>query len=145
MTEGKRIRVLMAKAGLDGHDRGVRVLAMGLRDEGMEVIYTGIHQSPERIVQAALQEDVDVIGLSDLSGAYKHTFPRVAELLRTAGVEDVLLIGGGHIAKEDVPLLKEKGIATIFHPGAFIRDIAEYIRQNVKRQEFSEVSEGDNV
>ena len=134
MVEGKRIRVLMAKPGLDGHDRGVKVLTMGLRNEGMEVIYTGLRQSPDTIVQAALQEDVDVVGLSCLSGAHKHIFPRVVELMQERGVEDVLVLGGGIIPNEDVPFLKEKGINAIFGPGTPIKEIADYIRQNVKRK-----------
>jgi len=134
MVEEKRIRVLMTKPGLDGHDRGVKVLTMGLRNEGMEVIYTGLRQSPDTIVQAALQEDVDVVGLSCLSGAHKHIFPRVVELMRERGVEDVLVVGGGIIPNEDIPLLKEKGISAIFGPGTPIKEIADYIRQNVKRK-----------
>jgi methylmalonyl-CoA mutase C-terminal domain/subunit len=134
MVEERRIRVLMAKPGLDGHDRGVKVLTMGLRNEGMEVIYTGLRQSPDTIVQAALQEDVDVVGLSCLSGAHKHIFPRVVELMKERGVEDVLVVGGGIIPNEDIPFLKEKGISAIFGPGTPIREIADYIRQNVKRK-----------
>lgn len=134
MVEEKRIRVLMTKPGLDGHDRGVKVLTMGLRNEGMEVIYTGLRQSPDTIVQAALQEDVDVVGLSCLSGAHKHIFPRVVELMKERGVEDVLVVGGGIIPNEDIPLLKEKGISAIFGPGTPIKEIADYIRQNVKRK-----------
>ena len=133
MNKEKRIKVLMAKPGLDGHDRGVKVLALGLRDEGMETIYTGLRQSPEKITQAAMQEDVDVIGLSCLSGAHKHLFPRVAELLKQRGIEDVLIIGGGIIPEEDIPFLKEKGISEIFGPATPIKVIAEYIRSNVKR------------
>ena len=124
MVEEKRIRVLMTKPGLDGHDRGVKVLTMGLRNEGMEVIYTGLRQSPDTIVQAALQEDVDVVGLSCLSGAHKHIFPRVVELMKERGVEDVLVVGGGIIPNEDIPLLKEKGISAIFGPGTPIKEIA---------------------
>ena len=134
MVEERRIRVLMAKPGLDGHDRGVKVLTMGLRNEGMEVIYTGLRQSPDTIVQAALQEDVDVVGLSCLSGAHKHIFPRVVELMKERGVEDMLVVGGGIIPNEDIPFLKEKGISAIFGPGTPIREIADYIRQNVKRK-----------
>jgi methylmalonyl-CoA mutase C-terminal domain/subunit len=134
MVEERRIRVLMTKPGLDGHDRGVKVLTMGLRNEGMEVIYTGLRQSPDTIVQAALQEDVDVVGLSCLSGAHKHIFPRVVELMKERGVEDVLVVGGGIIPNEDIPFLKEKGISAIFGPGTPIREIADYIRQNVKRK-----------
>jgi methylmalonyl-CoA mutase C-terminal domain/subunit len=131
--EKGRIRVLMAKPGLDGHDRGAKVLTLGLRDEGMETIYTGLRQSPEKIVQAAIQEDVDAIGLSCLSGAHRYLFPRVVELLKQRGVEDVLVVGGGIIPEEDIPLLKEKGISEIFGPGTPIKEIADYIRANVKR------------
>jgi methylmalonyl-CoA mutase C-terminal domain/subunit len=132
MKEGRKIRVVIAKPGLDGHDRGAKVLALGLRDEGMEVIYTGLRQTPEKIVQAAIQEDVDVVGLSCLSGAHNELFPRVVELLKSEGKEDCLVMGGGLIPEEDVPKLKEKGIAAIFTSGASIHTIAEYIRQNVK-------------
>ena len=132
MGEEKRIRVLVAKPGLDGHDRGAKVLALGLRDEGMETIYTGLRQTPEKIVQAAVQEDVGVIGLSCLSGAHKYLFPRVVELLKEKRMEDVLVIGGGIIPEEDIPFLKEKGVTEIFGPGTLIREIADYIRQNAK-------------
>jgi len=132
MAEERRIRVLMTKPGLDGHDRGVKVLTMGLRNEGMEVIYTGLRQSPDTIVQAAIQEDVDVVGLSCLSGAHNYIFPRVVELLKEKGVEDMLVVGGGIIPNEDVPFLKEKGISAIFGPGTPIKEIADYIRQTVK-------------
>jgi len=127
----KRIKVLMAKPGLDGHDRGAKVLALGLRDEGMEVIYTGLRQTPEKIVEAAIQEDVNVIGLSCLSGAHKYLFPEVTRLLKERGVSDVLIIGGGIIPPEDVPLLKDNGINEVFGPGTPIRKIAEHIRQSV--------------
>ena len=133
MSEEKRIRVLMAKPGLDGHDRGAKVLTLGLRDEGMETIYTGLRQSPEKIAQAAIQEDVDVVGLSCLSGAHKYLFPRVVELLKEKGVNDVLVTGGGIIPEEDIPLLKEKGVNEIFGPGTSIKEIANYIRANVKK------------
>ena len=132
MSKEKRIRVLIAKPGLDGHDRGAKVIALGLRDEGMEAIYTGLRQTPEKIVQSAIQEDVDAIGLSCLSGAHKYLFPRIIELLKEKGVKDVLVIGGGIIPPEDILLLKEKGVAEIFGPGAMVKEIAEYIRQNIK-------------
>ncbi len=132
MSRDKVIRVLMAKPGLDGHDRGAKVLTLGLRDEGMEVIYSGLRQTPEKIVQAAIQEDVDVVGLSCLSGAHNYLFPRVVELLGEKGRGDILVIGGGLIPDEDVPRLKEKGMGAIFTAGAAIHTIAEYIRQNVK-------------
>jgi len=131
--EKRRIRVLMAKPGLDGHDRGAKVLTLGLRDEGMETIYTGLRQSPEKITQAAIQEDADVIGLSCLSGAHKYLFPRVMELLKQKGIEDVLVVGGGIIPEEDIPFLKGKGVSEIFGPGTAIKEIADYIRANVRR------------
>lgn len=134
MTEEKRIRVLMAKPGLDGHDRGARVLTLGLRDEGMEVIYTGLRQSPDKIAQAAIQEDVDVVGMSCLSGAHNYLFPAVLEKLRESGAEDMLVIGGGIIPKEDIPFLQEKGVSAVFGPGTPIKEIADYIRENVKRK-----------
>ena len=129
----KPIRVLIAKPGLDGHDRGAKVLALGLRDEGMEVIYTGIRQTPDSIVETAVQEDVDVVGLSCLSGAHNYLFPKVVELLRERGMNEVLVIGGGIIPPDDIPSLKEKGIKGIFGPGTAIKDIAKFIRENVKR------------
>ena len=131
MNEGRNIRVLIAKPGLDGHDRGAKVIALGLRDEGMETIYTGLRQTPEKIVRAAIQEDVDVIGLSCLSGAHKYLFPRVVELLKEQGIEDILVIGGGIIPNEDIPFLKEKGISEIFIQGTMVGEIANYIRENV--------------
>ncbi len=131
--EKGRIRVLMAKPGLDGHDRGAKIITLGLRDEGMEAIYTGLRQSPEKIVQAAIQEDVSVIGLSCLSGAHKYLFPRVMELLKQRGVEDVLVVGGGIVPEEDIPFLKGKGISEIFGPGTSLKEIADYIRANVER------------
>ena len=134
MDREKPIKVLMAKAGLDGHDRGAKVLTLGLRDEGMEVIYTGLRQTPEKIVTSAIQEDVDVVGLSCLSGAHKSLFPKVVELLKEKGIDDVLVIGGGIIPKEDIPFLKEKGIKELFGPGTPIKEIAKYIRENVKRK-----------
>jgi len=134
MNEERKIRVLIAKPGLDGHDRGAKVIALGLRDEGMETIYTGLRQTPEQIVRAAIQEDVDVIGLSCLSGAHKYLFPRVVELLKEQGIEDILVIGGGNIPKEDLPFLHEKGISEIFTQGTMVGEIANYIRKNVRTQ-----------
>lgn len=134
MSEKNPIRVLIAKPGLDGHDRGAKVIALGLRDEGMEVIYSGLRQTPEKIAQAAEQEDVSVVGLSCLSGAHKYLFPRVVELLREKDMGDVLVIGGGIIPEEDIPLLKEKGVSEIFRPGTFVKDIADYIKKNVKQR-----------
>ena len=131
MSEQK-IRVLLAKPGLDGHDRGVKVIARALRDAGMEVIYTGLRQTPEQIVNAALQEDVDIVGLSILSGAHMTIFPRVLELMREKGMDDVLLFGGGIIPEDDIPKLKEAGVSAVFLPGASTEDIIKYIRENVK-------------
>ncbi|MFQ5552820.1 MAG: cobalamin B12-binding domain-containing protein [Thermoplasmata archaeon] len=124
-----KIRVLVAKPGLDGHDRGAKVIARGLRDAGMEVIYTGLHQSPEDIVEAAVQEDVDAVGLSSLSGAHMTLFPRVAELLRERGMENVLVIGGGIIPPDDVASLKEAGIEKIFGPGTSLKEVVAYIEE----------------
>ncbi len=131
MTEDKPIRVLIAKPGLDGHDRGAKVVALGLRDAGFEVIYTGIRQTPDMVVGAALQEDVHVVGLSCLSGAHGTLFPKVVELLRQSGREDVLVIGGGVIPEEDVPFLKERGVQAVFPSGTLISHIADYIRGNL--------------
>jgi methylmalonyl-CoA mutase C-terminal domain/subunit len=128
------IRVLIAKPGLDGHDRGAKVLARGLRDEGFEVIYTGLRQTPEMIVDAAEQEDVDVIGMSILSGAHMALLPRVVELARERGLDDVLIAAGGIIPDADVTTLKASGIAEIFGPGTSIGQIARYFRENARRQ-----------
>lgn len=128
-----RIRVLVAKPGLDGHDRGAKVIARALRDAGMEVIYTGLRQTPEMIVSAALQEDVQVIGLSILSGAHNAIVPRVMELLRQNKMEDVLVIVGGIIPDEDAAQLKEQGVAAVFQPGASLEQIIEFIRSSVKQ------------
>ena len=133
MSQQKRIRVLIAKPGLDGHDRGAKVIGLGLRDEGMEVIYTGLRQMPEDIIQAAIQEDVDAIGLSCLSGAHNFLFPRVVELLKERGAKDVLVLGGGIIPEEDIPFLKERGVSAIFGPGTSIKEIARYIEDNLQR------------
>jgi len=133
MSQQRRIRVLIAKPGLDGHDRGAKVIGLGLRDEGMEVIYTGLRQMPEDIVQAAIQEDVDAIGLSCLSGAHNFLFPRVVELLKERGAKDVLVLGGGIIPEEDIPFLNERGVSAIFGPGTSIKEIARYIEDNLQR------------
>ncbi|MDK2927882.1 MAG: methylmalonyl-CoA mutase, C-terminal domain [Bacillota bacterium] len=127
------IRVLIAKPGLDGHDRGAKVLARALRDAGMEVIYTGLRQTPEQIVEAALQEDVDVIGLSCLSGAHNHLFPRVTELLREKEATDILVLGGGIIPEADIPGLIAAGISAVFTPGTPTAAVVEYIKEHVKR------------
>ena len=125
------IKVLIAKPGLDGHDRGAKVLARGLRDEGFEVVYTGIRQTPEMIVSAAVQEDVDVVGLSILSGAHLTLLPRITGLLRDQGMTDVLVTAGGIIPDEDVPILQEAGVAAVFGPGTSIGQVADYLRANV--------------
>jgi methylmalonyl-CoA mutase C-terminal domain/subunit len=124
-------RILIAKPGLDGHDRGAKVIARVLRDAGCEVIYSGLHQTPEQIVETALQEDVDAIGLSSLSGAHMALFPRVVEELRARGAEDVVVFGGGVIPEGDIPKLKEAGIAAIFTPGTPLREITRWVEANV--------------
>jgi methylmalonyl-CoA mutase C-terminal domain/subunit len=131
MTSERKIRVLIAKPGLDGHDRGAKVVARALRDAGMEVIYTGIRQTPEMIAEAALQEDVDAVGLSILSGAHMELFPRVVEQLKTRGVDDVLLFAGGIIPDEDMQALRDMGFQAIFRPGASTGEIIEFIRQKI--------------
>ncbi len=130
----RKIRVLVAKPGLDGHDRGALVVAQALRDAGMEVVYTGLRQTPAQIVTAAIQEDVDCIGLSCLSGAHNELFPEVARLLREQGADDILIIGGGVIPQEDIPFLKSQGIAEVFTPGTPTSVTADYIRSNVKQK-----------
>ncbi|TFG92053.1 MAG: cobalamin B12-binding domain-containing protein [Candidatus Atribacteria bacterium] len=130
--EGKKIRVLIAKPGLDGHDRGAKVVARALRDAGMEVIYTGLRQTPEQIVETAIQEDVDVIGLSILSGAHTHLFSKVMELLKENNIKDIIVMGGGVIPEEDIPELKKAGVAEIFTPGTDTRDIIKFIREKVQ-------------
>lgn len=126
-----RIRVVVAKPGLDGHDRGAKVVARALRDAGMEVVYSGLHQSPEQIVEMAIQEDVDAIGLSVLSGAHMTLFRRVIELLGERGVDDIVVFGGGIIPEADLPELQRLGVAQIFTPGATTRSIVEWVRANV--------------
>jgi methylmalonyl-CoA mutase, C-terminal domain len=134
VADARKIRVLVAKPGLDGHDRGAKVIARALRDAGMEVIYTGLRQTPEMIVNASLQEDVDVIGLSILSGAHNAIVPRVMELLRQNHMEEVMVLVGGIIPDVDIPRLKELGVAGIFQPGTAMDDIITFIRQNVKER-----------
>lgn len=131
MRKGKKIRVLAAKPGLDGHDRGIKVVASALMDAGMEVIYTGLRQTPAQIVESAVQEGVDVIAMSILSGAHDYLFPRVMELLREKDAEDMLVIGGGIIPDEDIPALKEAGISEVFGPGTTTKQIIQYIDDNV--------------
>ena len=130
----EKIRVLIAKPGLDGHDRGAKVVARALRDAGMEVIYTGLRQTPEMIVEAALQEDVDVIGLSILSGAHMALFPRIMNLLKENGLDDVLVVAGGIIPDEDVPALKEMGIRAVFGPGTSTEEIVKFIEEEVGKR-----------
>ena len=128
----KRIRDLVAKPGLDGHDRGAKVVARALRDAGFEVIYTGLRQTPEQIAEAALQEDVNVVAMSILSGAHPHLFPKVVNLVREKGMDDVLIIGGGVIPETDIPALKEAGVAEVFTPGTPTSAIVDFIKANVK-------------
>lgn len=131
MEKGKKIRILAAKPGLDGHDRGIKVVASALMDAGMEVVYTGLRQTPLQIVESAIQEDADVIAMSILSGAHDYLFPKVMELLKEKGVDDMLVIGGGIIPDEDIPALKEAGIAEIFGPGTTTGQIISFIRECV--------------
>lgn len=133
MDSNRKIRVLATKPGLDGHDRGIKVIANALMDAGMEVVYTGLRQSPEQIIESSIQEDVDVIALSILSGAHDFLLPRVMELLEEKGVRDVLVIAGGIIPEEDVADLKKIGIAEIFGPGTYTDDIITFIKSNLKR------------
>jgi len=135
MANERKLRILVAKPGLDGHDRGARVIARAFRDAGHEVIYTGCHQTPEQIVSTAIQEDVDLIGLSILSGAHTYSFPRVLELLKENQAEDITVIGGGIFPLEDIPKLKEIGIKEIFEPGAKLQDITAWVRDHVKPRE----------
>jgi len=127
----RKIRVVIAKPGLDGHDRGAKIIARALRDAGMEVIYTGLHQTPEQIVETALQEDADAVGISILSGAHMTLVPRIVEGLRGQGLEDVLVVVGGTIPRDDVNVLKELGVAEVFTPGAPVSDIVEFLQTNV--------------
>jgi methylmalonyl-CoA mutase C-terminal domain/subunit len=131
----KKIRVLVAKPGLDGHDRGAKVIARALRDAGMEVIYTGLRQTPEMIAAAALQEDVDAVGISILSGAHNTLCPRIVNLLRENGMDDTLVLVGGIVPQEDILPLKEKGVSAVFLPGTSTEDIVKFLRENVKERE----------
>ncbi len=128
------LRIVVAKPGLDGHDRGAKIIARALRDAGIEVIYTGLHQTPEMIVAAAIQEDADAIGLSVMSGAHMTLFPAVVDLLREKGAADIVVFGGGIIPQDDVPRLKEKGVAAVFPPGSSTQAIIDWIRNNVRRR-----------
>jgi methylmalonyl-CoA mutase C-terminal domain/subunit len=134
-TTGRKIRVLVAKPGLDGHDRGAKTVASVLRDHGMEVVYTGLHQTPEMIAEVAVQEDVDVVGLSILSGAHMTLLPRICELLQAEGLDDVLVTAGGIIPDDDVPALREAGVAAVFGPGTTIGQVAEFIRANARARD----------
>jgi methylmalonyl-CoA mutase C-terminal domain/subunit len=129
----RKIRVLLAKPGLDGHDRGVKVIARALRDAGMEVIYTGLRQTPEQIAGAALQEDVDAVGLSILSGAHMHLFPRIMQMMRESKLDDVVVFAGGIIPDADIAKLKEIGIAEVFPPGSSLEEITEFVRSRVRK------------
>jgi methylmalonyl-CoA mutase, C-terminal domain len=132
MAEGTRkIRVVVAKPGLDGHDRGAKIIARALRDAGMEVIYTGLHQTPEQIVETVIQEDADAVGLSILSGAHMTLVPRIADLLKNQGADDVVLVVGGTIPNDDIPELKKLGVSEIFTPGASVQGIVDFIREKV--------------
>lgn len=133
MLQEKKIRVLVAKPGLDSHDRGAKVVARALRDAGMEVIYTGLRQTPEQIVETVLQEDVDVLGLSILSGAHMTLFPKIVELIKQKGLDDVLVFAGGIIPEEDVPALKKLGIKEVFGPGTPTETVVRFVKENVER------------
>ncbi len=134
-TTQRKIRVVVAKPGLDGHDRGAKIIARALRDAGMEVIYTGLHQTPEQIVETVIQEDADAVGLSILSGAHMTLVPRIVDLLAEQGIDDVLITVGGTIPADDIPLLKAKGIAEVFTPGAPTEAIIDFIRGNVTERQ----------
>jgi len=135
MAVKRKIRVLVAKPGLDGHDRGAKIIARGFRDAGFEVIYTGLHQSPEQIVEAAIQEDVDVIGMSSLAGAHNHLFREVLKLLAEKGALDIPVFGGGIIPDEDIPELKKAGIKEIFTPGTKVEDVVRWVEENTRPRE----------
>ncbi len=132
MAIERKIRILIGKAGLDGHDRGAKIVARALRDAGFEVIYTGLHNTPEVIVETAIQEDVDAIGISILSGAHNYVFPEIIRLLKEKGADDIVVFGGGIIPKDDVPRLLEKGVKAIFEPGTSTGDIVKWVRENIK-------------
>jgi len=132
MVDKRKVRIMVAKPGLDGHDRGARIIARAYRDAGFEVIYTGLHQTPEEIVESAIQEDVDMIGLSSLAGAHKYLFPRVLELLREKGAEDIVVCGGGIFPDEDVEMLKKAGIKELFTPGSSLEEIVLWVEKNVE-------------
>jgi len=131
MNQKRKIRVLVAKPGLDGHDRGARIIARTYRDAGFEVVYSGLHQTPEEVVQAAIQEDVDMIGLSSLAGAHMYLFPRVVELLQEKGANDIVVCGGGIFPEDDIPKLKKAGIKELFTPGTPLDEIVKWVEKNV--------------
>jgi methylmalonyl-CoA mutase C-terminal domain/subunit len=128
----RKVRILVAKPGLDGHDRGARIIARAYRDAGFEVVYSGLHQTPEEIVQAAIQEDVDMVGLSSLAGAHMYLFPRVVELLRDNGADDIVVCGGGIFPEEDIPKLKQAGIKEIFTPGTPLSEVVQWVEDHVE-------------
>jgi len=132
MAPERKVRILIAKPGLDGHDRGAKIIARALRDAGFEVIYTGLHQTPEQIVAAAIQEDVDGLGLSILSGAHDYLFSRVMELLKEKGATDIAVFGGGIIPEEDIPILTRSGVKNLFLPGTSIEEAVKWVRENIK-------------
>jgi methylmalonyl-CoA mutase C-terminal domain/subunit len=132
MGKERKLRVMVAKPGLDGHDRGARIIARAYRDAGFEVVYSGLHQTPEEIVQGAIQEDVDMIGLSSLAGAHMYLFTRVVELLKEKGANDIVVCGGGIIPEEDIPALKKAGIKEIFTPGVLLEEVVNWVKRNVK-------------
>ncbi len=144
MENARKLRILVAKPGLDGHDRGARVVARAFRDAGFEVIYTGCHQTPEQIVSTAIQEDVDLIGLSILSGAHRYSFPRILELLRQNNAEDISVVGGGIFPMEDVPKLREIGIKEVFEPGAKLKDIIDWVNDNIRPRRGVELTKQTN-
>jgi len=131
MAQQRRLRVMVAKPGLDGHDRGARIIARAYRDAGFEVVYTGLHQTPEEIVEAAIQEDVDMIGMSSLAGAHKYLFKAVVEMLKEREADDIVVCGGGIIPKEDIDMLKKAGVKEIFTPGTTLDDIVKWVKANV--------------
>jgi methylmalonyl-CoA mutase, C-terminal domain len=132
MGNARRVRILIGKAGLDGHDRGAKIVARALRDAGYEVIYTGLHHTPEMIVETAIQEDVDVVGLSILSGAHNYLFPEITRLLKEKGADDIVIFGGGIIPGEDIPGLLENGVKAIFQPGTSTGEILDWVKDNIK-------------
>lgn len=132
VSEQRRLRLLVGKVGLDGHDRGAKIIARAFRDAGFEVVYTGLHQTPETVVSTAIQEDVDAVALSILSGAHNYLFPRVLELLRSQGADDIAVFGGGIVPEEDLPGLKAAGVLEIFTPGASTEDVVRWVREHIK-------------